>query len=161
MPRSRFEPSGNWKDLRQFIAGEETKYGRAPSVYVRAGEGSIDLKDTDWKSLSIGATSLVHIAVVFNVQGFSGHTAAIAADQNRYHASPDTALQAAYEELENYEIDSDPDYVAELEDEWGDEWTSILTETFDARLWTLSARDAVRALEGTVAADYIDIYDED
>jgi hypothetical protein len=139
------KPSTDWKSLHRFVGGDP------PSVYVRTGEGTIDLSDKD----------PVHIAVVFDVQGFSGHSASIYVDQNRYHASVDTALQEAFSMLEQREIDANPDYVAELMEEWGDEWTDILTETFDARTWTLQPEDAARAIRGTPAALWIDIYDED
>jgi hypothetical protein len=143
----RYDPQTDWRDLRKFVGDGKN----APAVYVRAGEGSIDIDDEDD----------VYIAVVFDVQGFSGHTAAIYADQNRYHASADTALQEAFEELENYVIDANPDHVAELQEEWGHEWSDILTETFDARIWVLSARDAAKALRGSPAAEFVDIYDAD
>lgn len=134
--------------LRRILGG--TQEGRG--VILTGGEGSIDVDSED----------PVHIAVVFDVQGYGPHIGAIYADQNRYHASSDTALQAAYEILEQEVLDSaDPEYIKELEDEWGDEWHDILTETIDGQTWTLSARDAFSAIRGTEAMDYIDVYDDE
>lgn len=117
-----------------------------------AGEGSINLDDED----------PVHIAIVFDVQGYGPHGAAIYADQNRFHATPDTAMQKAYEILEQHELDiTDEEYLKELQDEWGDEWMSIMTETYDAMTWTLSPKEAAEQIRGTKAEKFIDIYEED
>jgi hypothetical protein len=118
------------------------------AVFVRAGEGSIQLGDSD----------PVHIAVMFDVHGYGPHPGAIYVDQNRYHASADTALQAADELLEEHEMEAHADHLRELEEEHGDEALSVFTETFDGRTWELSAEEAARNIEGTDAAKFIDIY---
>lgn len=120
-------------------------------VILRDGEGWIKLTDED----------PVHIAIVADVQGYGPHEAAIFVDQNRYHASPDLALQGAYDILEQYMMNHNADHVKELMDEWGDEWDSILTETFDGWTWKMSADDAVAVILGTDAEGFVQIdFDE-
>lgn len=101
--------------------------------------------------------SPVHVALVFNVQSYGPHTATIYAENDRYHSSADGALQAAYELLEEHEIEHDPEYVSELQEEYGDDWNEVLTETFDGRWFTMSFRDFARAIRGTKAEKYIDL----
>lgn len=111
-------------------------------------DGEADLYDSE---------SPVHVAIVFNVEGYGPHVATIYAENNRYHSSPDTAIQAAYEMLEQWEIEKYPENVAELQEEYGDDWNEILTETFDGRWFTMSFRDFARAIRGTDAEKYIDL----
>lgn len=123
------------------------------SFIIVAGEGSIDLNDSD----------PVHISVVYDVQGYGPHTAAIYAVQNRYHGTTDTALQGAHELLEQWELDyhKDDGYLKELEDEYGERWMEVLMETSDGMWWTLSPEQAATAIKGTKAAKFIDIYEKD
>ncbi len=123
------------------------------SVILRDGEGLIRLDDQD----------PVHIAIMMSVEGFGPHEAAIFVDQNRYHASPDTALQGAYEILEQYWMDNYQNLYDELVQDHGKQTVDdfgMFTETFDAALWTLSAEDAIAALKGTRAEHFIDIDEE-
>jgi len=103
------------------------------------GEGTVDL----------GSEDPVHAAIVFNVQGYGPHQAAIYVDQNRYHASGDSCLQEAYDILQTWEMDyhKDDNYLKELQDEWGDQWMEILTETFDGRTFEMSAEEFARVFE--------------
>lgn len=59
----------------------------------------------------------VHVAIVVDVQGFGPHYGSLYADQNRYHASADSALEAAYEMHENWMRDTFADQLRELEAE--------------------------------------------
>lgn len=93
----------------------------------------------------------VHVAIVFNVTGFGRHPGAIYADQNRFHASTDGALQEAHELLEEWERDH---YPMSEEDE------EHRTETFDGRTWTLPAGAFVDAVYGTDVEKFIDVEDE-
>lgn len=113
-------------------------------------EGSFNLDDDD----------PVHVAIVMNVKGYGPHVGAMYVDQNRYHASPDTVLQEAFEILETWELDHYPEYFAELEQEYGDDASGVFTETFDDMVWTLSPQEFVEAIEGTKAERFIDIYED-
>jgi hypothetical protein len=118
------------------------------AVFVRAGEGSIQLGDSD----------PVHVAVMFDVQGHGPHEGVIYVDQNRYHATGDTALQAADEILEDRLRERSAEHLRELEEEYGDEADAVFRERFDGRTWELSAEEAARNIEGTDAAKFVDIY---
>lgn len=120
-------------------------------VILRDGEGWIKLADDD----------PVYVAIVVDVQGYGPHEGAIFVDQNRYHASADSALQGAYEIFEEYELNhADKNYLEELQEEWGEDWFDIMTETYDAVLWELSSADAIAAIRGTDAEKFITIDDE-
>ena len=129
------------------------------SQYLREGvilvggdeEGSIDVSDE----------TPVFVSIVVNVTGYGPHVGAIYAVQNEYHGSTDAALQEAYEILEDWEMDHNPDYFAELEAEHGDDASSVFTETFDGLTWELSAKEFADAIEGTEAEKYINIQEED
>lgn len=96
----------------------------------------------------------VTVALVFDVTSFGPHQAAIFADQS---SSPDLAIQGAYEFLEVWKIKNYREHVLEIQEEYGDEWRDILTETFDGRWFTMSFRDFARAIRGTKAEKYIDL----
>lgn len=119
-------------------------------VILRDGEGSVDVNDED----------PIWVAIVVDVQGYGPHEGAIYADQNRFHANADTALQEAYEILENYERDnmSKKDR-EELEEEWGDRADEIMTETFDAVIWKLEPKEFAKAIKGSKAAKFVSVYD--
>jgi hypothetical protein len=121
-------------------------------VILRDGEGSVDVSDED----------PVWIAIVVNVQGYGPHEGAIYADQNRFHANADSALQEAYQILENYERDhmSKEDW-KRLEKEWGERADEIMTETFDAVIWKLEPEEFAKAIKGSKAAKYINVYSND
>lgn len=90
----------------------------------------------------------VHVAIVFNVTGYGPHTAAIYVDQNRFHASQDSALQEAHEILEEWEREH---YPMSEEDE------EHRTETYDARMWTLPASKFCDAIYGTEAERFVEV----
>lgn len=92
----------------------------------------------------------VHVAIVFNVTGYGPHVGAIYADQNRFHAGSDEALQGAHELLEEWEEEHYPDADAEHR-----------TETFDGRTWTLPAREFADAIYGRKAEEFIDVEGDD
>jgi len=120
------------------------------NVILRGGEGDVRLDDTD----------PVHIAIVVDVTGYGPHEGAIFVDQNRYHASADTALQGAYEILEQYYHDNYQDHYDELVQDHGQQAVDdygMFTETFDAVTWELSSIDAAEAIAGTDAQKFIDI----
>jgi len=114
-------------------------------------EGSIDVDDDD----------PVFVSIVVNVTGYGPNTGAIYAMQNRFHGNADEPLQAAYEILEEWEREHNPDYYEELEDEYGDEASAVFTETFDGWSWKLPAKDFADAIEGTDATKYIDTHSEE
>lgn len=62
-------------------------------------EGTIDLNDSD----------PVYIAVAVEVYGYGPHPGVMYVDQNRYHASADTALQGACEILEQHRMEANRD----------------------------------------------------
>jgi hypothetical protein len=111
-------------------------------------EGSIDVDDE----------TPVFVSIVVNVTGYGPHIGAIYAMQNPYHGGEDTALQNAFEILEDWEMDHNPDYFKELEAEHGDEALDVFTETFEGRSWELSPEDFAAAIEGTEAAKYIETH---
>lgn len=59
----------------------------------------------------------VHVAIVVDVQGYGPHHGAMYVDQNRYHGSVDSALEAAYEMQESWMQDHFGDQLKELEKE--------------------------------------------
>jgi GNAT superfamily N-acetyltransferase len=70
-------------------------------------EGSVDACDND----------PVHVAVIYDEAGNGPHTASLYVDQNRFHAGPDTALQAADEMHEDWMKEHYADHLKELEEE--------------------------------------------
>jgi len=120
---------------------------------LRDGEGSIDVSDED----------PVWVAIVVNVQSYGPHEAAIYADQNRFHASADTALQEAYEILETYERDNmskeDWKRLEKDAEENGMEANELMTETYDAVIWKLDPKEFAKAIKGSKAAKFIHTYD--
>jgi hypothetical protein len=105
---------------------------------------SIDLEDDD----------PISVAIIVNVQGYGPHVGAIAATQGGHI---DSALQAADEILEEWEMDHNPDYYAELEKEYGDSAGEVFRETFDGIMWELTPQEFADAIEGTKAAEFIEI----
>lgn len=91
----------------------------------------------------------VHVAIVVNVTGYSPHVGAIYADQNRFHASTDSALEEAHEILEAWEEEHYPDADPEHR-----------TETFDGRTWTLPAAELADAIYNRKAEEFIDVEGE-
>jgi hypothetical protein len=103
----------------------------------------------------------VHVTIVFNVQSYGPHGAAIYADQGR-GGTDDHSLQEAFTELETWELDHiDPKYQQELEMEHGENWVETVTETFEARSWTLEPDEFATAIEETDAEKFIDVTGED
>jgi len=94
----------------------------------------------------------VHVAIVVNVTGYGPHVGAIYVDQNRFHASPDTALEGAFEELEEWEREHYP--MSEEDEEYR-------TETFDGRTWTLPALAFTEAIYNTKAEQFIDVLENE
>jgi hypothetical protein len=107
-------------------------------------EGSVDLDDPD----------PVHVGIVVNVTGYGPHVGALYVAQNRH---PDTALQEAFEILEQWELDHNMDYFAELEKEYGDEAMGVFTETFDGWAFKIPPREFADAVAGTRVEGLIDI----
>ena len=105
---------------------------------------SIDLEDDD----------LVSVAIIVNVQGYGPHVGAIAVTQGGHI---DESLQAADEILEEWEMDHNPDYYAELEKEYGESAGEVFRETFDGIMWELTPQEFADAIKGTKAAEFIEI----
>lgn len=115
-------------------------------------EGSVDLNDD----------SPVYVGIMADVNGYGPHVGALYVEQNRFHGHVDTALQGADEILEQWTLDNtSQEDISELEDEYGDEWMSVLTETFDGWGFKISAREFVEAIRGTDAENLIDIEEEE
>jgi hypothetical protein len=135
-------PRGISKDLENF------KEVLAKGVLLVGGEivdnNSIDLEDDD----------PVSVAIVVNVQGYGPHVGAIAVTQGGHI---DSALEAADEILEEWEMDHNPGYYAELEKEHGENARDVFTETFDGFMWELSAHEFADAIRGTKAVEFIEI----
>jgi hypothetical protein len=110
-------------------------------------DGSVDLNDP----------TEVYVGIIVDVSGYGPHIGALYVDQNRYHGSPDTALQGADEILTEWMLEHYSDHLADLEKEWGDEALSILTETFDGWAFELSPHEFVRAIAGTKAEGLVDV----
>lgn len=127
---------------RNMSSGDAKEFERLLEAFILVeGEGDVQVGGP-------GGTDPVHVAVVYDVVSYGPHTSAIYVDQNRYHASGDTALQAAYEILEQWELDYQSEaaktgdtYLKDLQEEWGDEWMEIMTETFDGQTFQMSAEE--------------------
>ena len=115
-------------------------------------EGSVDLNDE----------SPVYVGVIVDVNGYGPHIGALYVEQNRFHGHVNSALQAADEILEQWTLDNtEAEEIEELEEEYGDDWMDVLTETFDGWAFQMSAHDFVKAIEGTDAEKYIDVEEEE
>lgn len=119
---------------------------------LRDGEGTVDLNDTD----------VVHVGIAFDVHGHGPHDAAIFVDQNRFHASEDSVIQAAHEILTEWMMEHQQDYLKELEEEYGDDALDVFIENTNARAWSFkSAEKAAEQLGGTPAEEFISIVEPD
>jgi hypothetical protein len=127
-------------------------------VILRDGEGSVEISEDRFSG-----HDPVWVAIVVNVQGYGPHEGAIYADQNRYHASADTALQEAYEILENYERDNmskeDWKRLEKDAEENNMDASELMTETYDAVIWKLDPKEFAKALKGSKAAKFISVHD--
>lgn len=113
------------------------------NVILVAGEAeSIDLDDED----------PIFVAIVVNVTGYGPHPGAIYAEQNRFHANGDSALEEAHEILEEWEREH---YPAESEED-----EEHRTETFDGLVWKLTPQEFEDAIRGTPAVKFLDLEDE-
>lgn len=129
MPRT----SKNVEDFKKFL-------DEAVSLVAGESSGTIESQAKE-----------VHVAIVLNVTGHGRHPGAIYADQNRFHASADGALEEAHQLLEEWEQEH---YPMSEEDE------EHRTETFDGRTWTLPTSAFVDAVYGTDVEKFIDVEDE-
>jgi hypothetical protein len=131
-------------------SGEDLRRALEGNFIIQGGDGWITLDDPD----------PVHIAVVYAVDGYGPHEAAIFVDQNRYHASGDTALQGAYEILEQYWWENYSGHYDELVKDYGEQEVQdygMFTEHFEGIIWELSAQEAADAIRGTDADLFIEI----
>jgi hypothetical protein len=105
-------------------------------VTILDGKGSIDLGDS----------GPVYVSVVHD--GSSFHPGAvIVVDQNYFRDLSNDTLQEAFEIMQDRVERGSPDYVKEVQEEWGDQWQEILTETFDGKSWTFkSPKDAAEVI---------------
>ena len=125
--------------------------------YLEKGVILIGGETVDNNSIDIEDDSPVTVAIVVNVTGYGPHVGAIAAGQGHI----DEALNAAHDVLEEWEMDHNPDYFAELEKEYGERASEVFTETFDGVMWELSPEEFVEAIEGTKAKEYIDVVESE
>lgn len=75
--------------------------------FIAQADGSVDACDDD----------PVHVAIVMDVQGYGPYHGSLYVDQNRYHGSEQSALEAAYEMHEQWMRDTFPDELKDLEKE--------------------------------------------
>lgn len=131
MSRARYEPNSDAKNFRKHLTN---------NVILVAGEAeSVSLEDDD----------PIFVAVVVNVTGYGPHPGAIYAHQNRFHASGDSALEGAFELLEEWEQEH---YPAESEED-----EEHRTETFDGLTWKLTPQEFEEAIRGTPAVKFFDL----
>jgi hypothetical protein len=90
-------------DLRSIYPFDQAHEG----YFISSADGSVDENSDD----------PVYVAVCMDVCGFGPHWGSMAVDQNRYHASEDTVLQAAYEIEEDHLREHHGDHLVELEAE--------------------------------------------
>ena len=138
-------PRGISKDLENF------KKTLEKGVLLVGGEA------VDNNSIDVDDDTPVSVAIVVNVQGYGPHVGAIAAVQGHI----DEALQSAHEILEEWEQEHNPNHFKELEDEYGERASEILTETFDGVMWELPVEEFVEAIKGTAAEKYIDVVEQE
>lgn len=132
-----------------------------PHHFVEWLDKGVILRDGEANVIDVAkGADAVWVAIVVDVEGYGPHEGAIYVDQNRYHASADTALQEAYELLENYKREHmTKKERKELEKEWGERADEIMTETFSAMIWKLDPVEFGKAIKGTKAAKFIETYD--
>ena len=127
----------NAKDFKRMLDALIFKYG----------EGTVRF---DWDEP-------VWVAVVVDVSGYGPHVGAIVVEQA--FRGGDEAIQRAYEILEQEMMD-DPqfaDHIKDLQEEYGDDWNEIFTETFDGRLWEMTPEEFVWATEDKIGDKYSDV----
>lgn len=113
-------------------------------------------------TIDLGDTTPVCVGIIVDVNGYGPHVGALYVEQNRFHGHPDSALQAADEILEEWTLENtSKEDIEALEAEYGDEWMSILTETFDGWAFKLSPQEFVEAIKGTDAEKLIDIEEKE
>jgi len=103
----------------------------------------------------------VYIGIIVNVTGYGPHIGALYVEQNRFHGHPDSALQEAFDILQTWEMETNPEYLAELEEEYGDDALDVLTETFDGWAFKLSPQEVEDAVRGTRAEEFFEFTSED
>ncbi len=97
------------------------------------------------------------IAIVHDGSGFTPGAAVHVSETD----SPHDALEQAYDALRQHTIDHYPEHVAELQKDWGDEWESILTESFDGMAWVLDPQVAATAVRADrFAPKYVELEDD-
>ena len=84
----------------------------------------------------------------------------IVVDQNPYHNLRDETLQEAFGILKDIHM-QDEEHVRELQEEWGDDWEEILTETFDGKSFVFhDPKKAAEVIsEDKGASKYVEIID--
>jgi len=105
----------------------------------------------------------VHVSIVFDVQGYGPHIAAIYANQGKRRGS----LEAAFDILEERQRERLKKYLVQkrhlrtaLDDtEEDDEWER-LTENFDGREWTIPSHEFGEVIRGTDAEKFITVFKE-
>lgn len=109
-------------------------------------------------SLRLDSAGPAYVAIIHDGSGFVPG-AAIAVDQNPYHDLSNDVLETAHEIMAE-DAKKDEKYVAELQEEWGDRWEDILTDSFGGKVWTLSPAEAAAAIRTYPrAARYVEIED--
>jgi hypothetical protein len=131
---------------RNFSSSDPEQFERyLAAVVMLDGEGSI--------TLSPDKDPPVRIAIIHDGSGYSPGAAICVSDWE----GEDAVLEAAHEILTEHEM-KDTAHVKELQEEWGEEWHEILTESFDGMVFTLPASEAARIIEkDRFAKEYITI----
>jgi hypothetical protein len=135
--------------MRDFGPKDAKDFKRMLDAFIlRYGEGDVRL----------GMEDPVHVSIVWNAEGYGPHIGAIVVDQ-LWGIGGDETLQRAYEILEQEMMD-DPqfaDHIKDLQEEYGDDWNEIFTETFDGRLWEMTPEEFVWATEDKIGDKYTDV----
>ena len=75
----------------------------------------------------------IAVAIIHDGSGFTPGAAIHISETGCTH----DALEQAHDMMREHTLETCPDHVKELQEEWGDEWEEIMTESFDGMVWTL------------------------
>jgi len=127
------------EDLARYLQG----------IVLIGGEGEID----------VGGRGPVYVSIIHDGSGYTPG-AAIVVDQNQFHDLSNETLEAAFDIMRE-NVEKDEEYVRELQEEWGDRWQEILTESFDGKSWTFkNPKDAAEVISADKkASELIEIVD--
>jgi hypothetical protein len=163
VPGSWGSPDGTVRQKRGTLQMPRGIHNDAKHLREILEKGVILDKDrVDGDSIKLDDSDPVYVGIIVDVNGYGPHVGAMYVEQNRFHGSVDGALQGADEILEQWTLDNtSKEDIDELEDEYGDDWMSVLTETFDGWGFKVSASEFAEAIRGTDAEKFVDIEPEE